>query len=474
MLKYGNYICEKRHIILVTATIVFSVAVACKQPANSPTSGGDNAALGRSSEMGATRQTAQAKPPEFGRAGPRLALIGLDAADWNIMNPLIAGGKLPTLTFLKENGVWGHLKSIKPMLSPALWTTIATGKTRDEHGIKDFTIRGKNGKLGLVTSRFRSVKALWNILSEQKLKVGFISWMTSFPAEEVNGFMVSNYLKYFYPQLFASKGKIKGTFEHLGNIVYPEELQSKVKSIDLPKSRFFQAFGENKIKVHHIEGNNDPVLDIKIKDYIIAFKFIVKVDELTQKLALRVLPEYNLDLFGIYFQGIDAACHLFWSYTHPDEVVSPEAARDLGGIIDEYYVFSDGYVADLLTVFSSETNIIIVSDHGYGKVGRGHHHLENGIILLAGPAFKKGAQLKEASILDVTPTILYVLDLPIARDMKGKVLFSAIDDDFKKTHVPKWIDSYETPGVVKKSEEPFITPLDDDTRERLRALGYID
>jgi len=50
--------------------------------------------------------------------GMKVLVIGLDGADWNILDPLLQAGKLPNLDRLARTGVRGRLRTITPMLSP--------------------------------------------------------------------------------------------------------------------------------------------------------------------------------------------------------------------------------------------------------------------------------------------------------------------------------------------------------------------
>jgi predicted AlkP superfamily phosphohydrolase/phosphomutase len=54
--------------------------------------------------------------------------IGVDGADWEIIQPLMQRGRLPHFAQIVRDGAAGELESIEPMLSPLLWTTMATGK----------------------------------------------------------------------------------------------------------------------------------------------------------------------------------------------------------------------------------------------------------------------------------------------------------------------------------------------------------
>ena len=73
------------------------------------------------------------------RTDKKILLIGWDAADWKIINPLMDAGKMPNLEQLVERGVMGNLSTLYPELSPMLWTSIATGKRPFNHGIHGFT-----------------------------------------------------------------------------------------------------------------------------------------------------------------------------------------------------------------------------------------------------------------------------------------------------------------------------------------------
>ena len=94
---------------------------------------------------------------------------------------------------------------------------------------------------------------------------------------------------------------------------------------------------------------------------------------------------------------------------------------------------------------------------------------------LEGSVEIQGRELTEPSVLDITPTILALLGLPVAEDMDGRVLTEAIDPAFLKRHPVTSIPTYETASDGDDGErEPIESPIDDEVREQLRSLGYID
>src|SRR5256886_16331247 len=76
----------------------------------------------------------------------RIVVLGLDGVDPRIVDLLMAEGKMPNFARLRQEGAYGRLLSSEPMLSPILWTTIATGKPPQEHGIGPFVAARRIGR----------------------------------------------------------------------------------------------------------------------------------------------------------------------------------------------------------------------------------------------------------------------------------------------------------------------------------------
>jgi len=106
-----------------------------------------------------------------GRTGPRVLLVGVDGADPDVLDRLIGSGKLPTFARLKREGAYGRLRSREPLLSPIVWTSIATGRKGQDHGVLDFVEAAEDGKPVPITSSRRRVPALWNILRDGHRRV---------------------------------------------------------------------------------------------------------------------------------------------------------------------------------------------------------------------------------------------------------------------------------------------------------------
>jgi arylsulfatase A-like enzyme len=153
-------------------------------------------------------------------------------------------------------------------------------------------------------------------------------------------------------------------------------------------------------------------------------------------------------------------------------------------VIDRYYEMADEMIGRLLEFRDERTIVILLSDHGFaghrgypgfdGTVAMGTNmHREQGTIVLSGPNIVSGARIEGASVLDVAPTVLALSGLPVGRDMDGKPLVAAIDDAFLARRPVAYVDTYETAGE-EGDAEPVTSPIDDEVKEMLRSLGYID
>jgi predicted AlkP superfamily phosphohydrolase/phosphomutase len=79
---------------------------------------------------------------------PKVLIVGLDAATFDLIGPWLAEGKLPNLEALMKNGAWGRLASILPPITPPAWTSFMTGKNPGKHGIFHF-MEAQPGTYGL-------------------------------------------------------------------------------------------------------------------------------------------------------------------------------------------------------------------------------------------------------------------------------------------------------------------------------------
>ena len=143
------------------------------------------AGLGLAGVHGCGRDRAPAGAGAGDRAAaesPPVMLIGADGVEWNLVLPMLAEGRLPNIRGLMERGSYGLLETIIPTSSPIIWTTIATGKSRQQHGINGFVYHDprRPDAPEIYTSADRTTSAIWNMVSAQDKRANVIGWwMTS-------------------------------------------------------------------------------------------------------------------------------------------------------------------------------------------------------------------------------------------------------------------------------------------------------
>jgi len=419
---------------------------------------------------------------------PRLILLGLDGADWDVIDHFIIKGKLPTFDHLKREATWGRLQSLEPTLSPMLWTTIATGKRPSDHGIVDFLEWNDEKRERLpITSRHRNMPAIWNMLSHHGLKVGVFNWLVSWPAEKVNGVLVSDRLGFHifpriigprltleqvsYPSTYAEK-KSKH-FVELKDVTY-EEVSN---FIQLSKEEFIQQSALGQFDVQ----NPDMNLRLAIATFGTFKNF-----------SFDYWKREDPDFMALYFDIPDTLMHTFVDFAPPKlDRVSLRNYQKYKNAVQATYEKIDGFLADLLEKMDEETHLIIVSDHGFkygadrlsmpatiGKDNEVHWHDSEGIVLFWGKQFQKRKELLAMNLYDVVPTILKFFNLPIAHDLEGRIISSAFKPDyfriedvkFTKTYNDVPFGQYEVASVETARDEN----IDQIAKERLAALGYID
>jgi arylsulfatase A-like enzyme len=102
----------------------------------------------------------------------------------------------------------------------------------------------------------------------------------------------------------------------------------------------------------------------------------------------------------------------------------------------------------------------------------GGTHRLNGILIGRGPALKTATEIENARLIDLAPTLLYLLGVPVPEDMDGKVLTSVFHSDFLAAHP---LQAGNASGVSETDRPSGYTEEESaKVEERLRALGYVE
>ena len=402
----------------------------------------------------------------------KVLLIGWDAADWKIINPLMDQGLMPTLEDFVNRGVMGNIATLRPILSPMLWNSIATGKRADKHGILGFMEPDpQTGGVRPVTSTSRKVKALWNILTQRGYKAHVLGWFAGHPAEPINGISVSDLFPY-------AVGPLEKEWPLPPGAVHPESMRDTFAKLRMHPAEVSEAAILPWIpRAAEVDQEKDKGLQ--------SFAKILSENCSIHNAATWILQNQEWDFLAVYYNGIDHFCHGFMHF-HPPQLpgIPDEKFQIYQDVVNGAYRFHDMMLETLLQLAGPDATVILCSDHGFHSdhlrplgipnepAGPAIQHRPFGVFCMKGEHIKQDERIYGATLLDVTPTVLTLYGLPVGEDMDGRVLVQAFEQTPEITRIPSWENESGECGM-----HPADLRMDPAAAEAVLqqfvALGYI-
>ncbi|MEO1998523.1 MAG: alkaline phosphatase family protein, partial [Planctomycetaceae bacterium] len=403
----------------------------------------------------------------------RVLLIGWDAADWKVIHPLMDAGNMPALQYLVENGVSGNISTLHPVLSPTLWTSIATGKRPFDHGVLGFSEPTPDGKgVQPITNLARKTKAIWNILHQSQKRSIVVGWWPSHPAEPINGVMVSNNYQ-------RAVGPLKDGWPMPTGTVHPPELHD-----ELAELRFHpdEQVGPEILPFVPRAAEIDQSKDRRLASCL---KMLCECTSI-HTCATELIEHQAWDFAAVYYDAIDHFSHGFMKYHPPrQDRIKEEDFELYKDVVKAGYMYHDMMLRRMLELVDEDTTVILISDHGFHPdhlrpesiprepAGPAIEHRDFGIFVIKGPGVRKDELIHGASLLDITPTVLNLFGLPVGEDMEGNPLLAAFEQPPVVDHIPTWD---EVPGEdgqhpAGRKLDPFESKA---ALDQLVALGYIE
>jgi hypothetical protein len=505
-------------------------------------------------------------------AARRLVVIGLDGADWSVLDPLLQKGELPRLARLVDTGVTGVLKSFEPSASPVVWSSIFSGKTPEKHGITGWHV---------AHAANRRAAVLWEMIAGADLESLVVNVPGTWPPGQIRGGLVSGFP---IPGVVRNLPGIEGS-QYLGTVVSPAEREGLIPTaiasgapggplraevaigevppeprvalrhypmdvllrrrvlgtptkripvriepadgrahqrVEIEGRRFELAAGAwsgwlgtdvsgvgahfrvrrigddglyftppfqdpeaplfpftsgshvreriSQAEMYVVEGAGwKGAVDADVHDAL--FEHLIQVEQqhvdATRALA-SMIPEWSL-LIHI-FTVTDRVSHGFWHVRQPGlRVVAGSEDGEPGPLVREAHRWVDRRMGELLDEIGDGATVVLLSDHGFQadpSAGYGGHRVE-GIFVASGPGVRPSGERLTLSVLDVTPTLLALLGLPVAADMDGQVAEPVL----AAHRSPRRVPTYER---RTDADEQARTQIDDTTEEQLRSLGYVE
>jgi predicted AlkP superfamily phosphohydrolase/phosphomutase len=315
----------------------------------------------------------------------KVVVIGLDGADWRILQPYLDQGMMPNLAQLIEAGIHGDLRSTIPTNSSVAWNTFMTGRNPGKHGVYDFTQRAPYDPTRMVgvNSRSRRCETFYDTLARHERRVGAINVPITYPPFPVNGFMIAG--------MIVQEGK---------PYTYPESLAAELDAQ-------VGGFPVNRIRWRFMLGKLEELLDEAIV--------------ITQQ-RVRVL-EYLIDR-----KEWDVLIHVFVApdrLQHPlMHIIDPQhprydraLAQRLSPKLQAVFQVLDDMIGRVHKLIGDEATLIIISDHGFRSVHKAIHVR----AVLAREGLLKAAQNQRMSMSQIARRSLRWLPPGAKRALAGIV-----------------------------------------------------
>ena len=357
----------------------------------------------------------------------KITIIGLEGLSFDFLIPAINSGKLPNFSWLMENGSWGQVGSFSPSEPIIFNNSFNTGKLPYKHRqISLFEFQPWKVSRPLeVTPRY--------VFFRQMTAAGLLKVSankTSLLIKDIWKILEENstpFIKKDWPyDLEVSQPSPRG--EKLFNVFY-DELKSEPSHIYNTVKQSFYRDSEYEEKVSQAKSEGSPKL--------------------------------------IYFllNGLNIVETYFYKYNFPDlfGTIDQEEITKYGMIIEKYYQFYDQIIGKYLAALKEGELLVVYSPHGIEplpvwkrfierllgnpEVSAYHENAPEGAIFFYGKDILRGNNIKGMNLIDMTPTLLNYMGLPVGKDMDGIVCTSIFVETFKTENPILYISSYEETSV---------------------------
>ncbi len=288
-----------------------------------------------------------------------LLVIGIDGGEWRVVHRMWRDGELPNLRRLADRGTTATLATAYNA-SPVIWTTIATGVTPAEHGITDFVVPGPHGDVP-ISSMARRVPALWTMLTQAHRRVAVLGWWGSWPAEAVDGVVVSD--RALMP---------------LDDRVSPAAYLPKLAE-DVARARTYPGFVTSE--------------EPELRDAVMAA-------------AARRLVREDLALVLLYFRTSDIVCHHHWKEF---EAVLNSTRPHADSPVQRIYRAIDAAIGEVLRAAPGDPDVLVISDHGFRAARQDEQIMVSNLDALL---VRLGYQARDAQGLALGRSRLYTYGSP--------------------------------------------------------------
>jgi predicted AlkP superfamily phosphohydrolase/phosphomutase len=342
------------------------------------------------------------------REGSRITLLLIDGGSLEYIWPRVASGRLPNFGRVLDSGASMDLATIRPTQPDPVWVAAATGMYPVKNGVRSAANYFAHGddraidllpdhcfshvlvRLGILrdepnTSAQWRARPFWSILNDYGISAGIVRWPLTYPAQPIDGFLITDRFHQMIGSMF-----------EFGGVAYPADI------VPLARDAFEQAPAPR------------------------------RVDDLYGRATHAAAAAHPVRVTAIRYQAVDTAAHHALPDSQGDEFGDP--ARQAFATLDRAYADVDREIGATLERMAAGDLLLVVSGFGMRPVdplkhlaarllrdpdvSATHEDGPDGFLLAYGTPVAPGRKPR-GSIVDVAPTVLYFLGVPIGRDMDG-------------------------------------------------------
>jgi len=391
---------------------------------------------------------------------PRVRMILLDGASLSLVRERVAAGRLPNFGRMLDRGAVMNLATLKPTQAEPVWTAAATGKYPSKNGVRsnavfridpdeedavdllpDYCFAYGLIQQGYVTAGPASAesvraRAFWDIAADYGFASGIVRWPLTYPARLSRGYLISDqfHLGSSSPlRLADARAGVPTSAVEIAREVFDAEEFSDWANVS-PRSA--------------PQGEAEP-----------GGSLLARWDRVYRDVARRLEPLFASRVTAIRYQGLDALSHIHWSSAEPGRFnrLSPAGAAG-AAVLDKYYDEIDADIGRVIDGQAPGDLLLVISGFGMERVGLtkrivarvlrqvdltgSHEGAPDGFVIAHGSQVVH-AELPRGAIVDVAPTVLYYLGLPVGRDMDGFPRSDMFVRAYRREHPVTYISTHE-------------------------------
>ena len=400
------------------------------------------------------RRYASPSPVTF---APRVRVVALDGASLGFIRQRVAAGQLPNFGRLLDRGAVADLATVRPTEAEPAWATAATGVNAPRNGVRssstyrvrpveaypvdvlpDYCFAEALVYQGFVRSEPHSAASLrtrpmWEILADYGLPSGVAGWPLTHPARAERGYLLSDRFD-----------------EATSSPLRPDaDAGDPTTAVDVAREVFdgWQARPwQDILPAYAARAQERPDLERARWDYAYT--------EAAASLDERFAPR----LSSVRYEALDALGHAYLRDAQPERFGDPPRSDPQRSILDRYYTFIDHEVGlaarrlapgDLLLVVSAYgmepavlSRRLLARLLGVSGLSGTHDEAPDGFLLAYGTNVVSG-QFRRGAVVDLAPTVLYYLGIPVGRDMDGFARTDLFVRSFALERPVKFVASHE-------------------------------